>query len=336
MSPSEYGDDVETLESWEGFRGSREFLGVLSRVRSRGKELNEIECKRELKLESQHDKVELAKDVSAQANLSHGGSIVYGVLSDGTLIGLPLRPDWGRVENILVERLRSPPADLTIEPQKLLHKDRGDVWFLWIKVGPAPRGTLTGFVGKKGNVQFARRVGTSTRVLSEEEVTAFDRATKALPTGPEDGRYPRLYTSWDKLRENEKAYWSRQIADQMQLTAQYLRVPLGRLSDPDRVSIWFEQVVSGLYVGAGFSRREEVALGSFSRGYGLLTEEQLAESDTRHWIEVGWGRLPKVVDARGNNCGFWHAIRHWLSRRVALLPTRVSQTANSSSLRRFG
>ncbi len=155
-----------------GPEAAKELLDLLGRAH--GTEHPDLDFKRELTVETPGQKAEFAKDVALQANLSDGGSLVYGLDDVGKPVGLDSIPDVDTLASILANRLQFNPPGIDIEVIELPTSPGGETaQVLWIRIPPNRYDIPTAFFASDASWKMPVRVGTVTKYLSPVEAASY-------------------------------------------------------------------------------------------------------------------------------------------------------------------
>ena len=168
-----------------GPEATKELLDLLGRAH--GREHPELDFKRELSVETPSQKAEFAKDVALQANLTDGGSLVYGLDDAGMPVGMENTPDVDTLASILANRLQFNPPGIDIEVVEIPTSNPGKpAQVLWIRIPPNRYDIPTAFFASDASWKMPVRVGTVTKYLSPVEAASYrSMRSRSQPESPQ-------------------------------------------------------------------------------------------------------------------------------------------------------
>jgi predicted RNA-binding Zn-ribbon protein involved in translation (DUF1610 family) len=168
-------------------------LSLVEKLLAQQDESNRLEFKREISLESETEKSEFAKDVSALANTS-GGYILFGKedkRQGGRITGIdPQTYDADKMQQVIAQRCNPPP----VFTSELI--ERSGKWFAVLEV---PQSNLRPIEIVQSRVVWVRRDKTTDRAIQKErEEMAIKKESKAFNAQLETEGIPEEPESWSR------------------------------------------------------------------------------------------------------------------------------------------
>lgn len=166
--------------------------GRIEKLLSQQDETNSFEFKREINLESEKEKSEFAKDVSALAN-TFGGFILFGKedkRQGGRMVGIdPQTYDADKMQQVIAQRCYPPP----VFSSELI--ERNGKWFAVLEVHQS---NLRPIEIVQSRVVWVRRDKTTDRATQKEREEMANKKANTFDTQLETEGIPEDSESWSR------------------------------------------------------------------------------------------------------------------------------------------